>query len=50
MLLTTETAVCTAEKGWTHYMRVKGTESPNQEEQQSVVQHPNLTQLTSKRL
>lgn len=33
MLLTTETAVHTAEKRWTHYMQVKGTESPNQEEQ-----------------
>lgn len=50
MLLTTETAVCTAEKGWTHYMQVKGTESPNQEEQRSMVQHPNPTQLTLKRL
>lgn len=50
MLLTTETAVRTAEKGWTHYVQVKGTESPNQEEQWAVVQHPNPTQLTLKRL
>lgn len=50
MLLTTETAVRTAEKDWTHYMQVKGTKSPNQEEQWAVVQHPNPTQLTLKRL
>lgn len=50
MLLTTETAVRTAEKDWTHYVQVKGTKSPNQEEQWAVVQHPNPTQLTLKRL
>ena len=49
MLLMTETAVRTAEKGWTHYMQVKRTESPNRKEQWAVVQHPNPTQLTLKR-
>lgn len=50
ILLMTETAVHTAEKGWTHYVQVKRTESPNQEEQWAVVQHPKPTQLTLKRL
>lgn len=29
VLLTTETAVRTAEKGWTHYTRVKASTSPD---------------------
>lgn len=44
----TETAIRTAEKGWTHYTQIKGTQSSHQEKQWAVTQNPDLLRLTEK--
>ena len=50
VLLTAETAVRTAEKGWTHYTRVKGAPPPTLKGQWTITQHLDPLELTVKRL
>jgi hypothetical protein len=50
ILLTMETAVWTAERGWTHHTWVKKARPPDQKEQWAVLSHPGDTKMTLKRL
>jgi hypothetical protein len=49
VLLTTETAIWTAEQGWTHHTQVKKVPPPDQKEQWAVLSHPGSTKVTLKR-
>jgi hypothetical protein len=50
VLLTTETAMQTAEQGWTHHTQVKKVLPPDQKEQWAMLSYSGNTKVTLKRL